>query len=349
MPPTSSLRSLVLLLAVAVVAVGCDGFETGTAPDSQSTGTPSVEFASSSVGAIPSDSLVTLDVQLQNPDGNAVTVQLLYAQQASSAAPVDLANSIDRITEISFAATSGDTTITRPVEIDISDADISDGRKEAFFALQQVESDGAARLGEQNEVSLSIGFPPVEDVKAAGVGASVTFEAIVTEISDGDLRVQDETAGFWLAGQDELASEASRGDLLRVSGTISEFSGQLQFFRDELNTYTIVSSENDLPDAETVTLSEADENFDQLQSQRIRVENITIEPGGDSNFQGGGSEGNYTVTDEQGNTLTLRIPGDSFYAGKPIPTGSITFEGVLGQFFGDIQLRARYEDNLITE
>jgi len=349
MSPTSSLRSLVLLMAVAVFAVGCDGFETGTAPDSQSARTPTVQFATASVGAIPSDSLVTLDVELQNPDGNAVTVQLLYAEQTSSAVPADLANSIDRITEISFAATSGDTTITRPVEVDISDADISDGRKEAFFALQQVESEGAAQLGEQAEITLSIGFPPVEDVKEAGVGASVTFEAIVTEISDGDLRVQDETAGFWLAGQDELAGEASRGDLIRVSGTISEFSGQLQFFQDELNTYTIVSSENDLPDAVTVTLPEADENFDELQSQRIRVENITIDPGGDSNFQGGGSEGNYTVTDDQGNTLTLRIPGDSFYAGKPIPTGSITFEGVLGQFFGDIQLRARYEDNLITE
>ena len=349
MSPISSLRSVFLVLAVAVLAAGCDGFETGTPPDAEDGAAPTVQFASASVGAIPSDSLVTLDVELQNPDGNEVTVQVLYAQQASSATSADLANSVERITEISFAATAGDTTITRPVEVDISDADISDGRKEAFFALQQVESDGAAQLGEQTEVTLNIGFPPVADIRAGGVGSSGTFEAIVTEISAGDTRVQDETGGIVITRRDDFASDVAVGDLVRIAGTVSSFANLLQIDSDDLSNYEVVSSGNDLPDPQTITLAEAEENFTEYESEIVRIEGLTIDPGGDNTFQSGGSAANYTVTDGDGNTLQIRIVDGSELAGDPIPTGPITFEGVLGRFFENVQLRARYEGDIIVQ
>jgi hypothetical protein len=350
MSTTHLFRSLALLLAAAVFAVGCDGFESGTPPDEAGVATPpTVEFATGNAGAIPSDSIVTVDIQLQNPDGNEVTVEVLFAGEASSAALEDLANSVDPVTEVSFAATTGET-VTRSVEIDVSDADISQGRKEAKFALQNLQTTGRATLGETSQFTLNIGFPPLADLRADGAGASGIFEAIVTEVSGSDVRVQDETAGILISRNDEFASAVEDGDEVRISGTVSSFANQLQIDEPgDLDDFEVLSSGNDLPDAQTITLAEVAADPDAFESERVRVEGITIDPDGDSAFQAGGSAGNYTVTDGEGNTLTLRIPGASFYGGEPIPTGPITFEGVLGQFFDDVQLRARYEGDIIVQ
>ncbi len=350
MSTTHLFRPAALLLALAMLVAGCDGFESGTPPDEAGgANPPTVEFTTGNTGAIPSDSIVSVDVRLQNPDGNEVTVEILYAQQASSATTDDLANSIDRVTEVSFAATTGEA-VTRSVEVDISDADISQGRKEAKFALQNLQTSGNAVLGETSQFTLNIGFPPLEDLRAAGVGSSGIFEAIVTEVAGSDVRVQDETAGILISRNDEFASAVERGDEVRISGTVSSFANQLQIDQpDDLDDFEVLSSGNDLPSPTTITLAEAAADPDAFESELVRVEGITIDPDGDSAFQAGGSQGNYTVEDAEGNTLIIRIPDESFYGGQPIPSGPITFEGVLGQFFGDIQLRARYDGDIIVQ
>jgi hypothetical protein len=343
-----TLRAFVLLLVVVGLAAGCDGFDTGTPPNQQAAPTPTVQFATENLGAVPSDSIVTMTVSLQNPDGREATVEILYAQQASSATPADL-NGFTRTTGITFGAVSGDTTLTQTVEVDISDANISDGRKEALFALQNLQSDGKATLGETRQLTLNIGFPPLSDVREGGPGTSGIFAATVTEVSGEDVRVQDETAGIYVSRNSEFSGAVSRGDRVRISGTLSTFANQLQIDQpSDLESFEVLSSGNDLPEPTTITLAEAAENPDEYESELVRVENITISPGGDETFQAGGSAGNYTVTDEDGNSLTLRIPGDSFYGGEAIPDGQIAFEGVLGEFFEDVQLRARYEEDIVV-
>lgn len=335
---------LLLFVAVAVLAVGCDGFEAGTPPDEVEDTAPVVQFSSSNTGAIPSDSVVTLTVELLNPNGNRVSVEILFAEQASSATTDDFDGSISRVTEVVFDGTDPGSS---DVNIDISEADISDGRKEALFALQNAQSSGPVALGDPNQFTLNIGFPPVTDIRNGGVGSSGTFEAVVTEVSDDAVRVQDATAGILISRRDDFASDVTLGDLVRVSGTVSEFAGQLQIDSDDLASYAIVSSDNDLPDAQTITLAEAAENVAEYESERVRIEDLTFSTSG--TFTTGGSDANYTVTDPDGTTLTVRIVDDSFYDGEPIPTGAVTFEGVLGQFFGNVQLRARYEGDLTVQ
>lgn len=340
-------RSLLLsLLIAAVLVAGCDGFESGTPPDQVDAEGPSVQFATDASGVVPDDSTVDVDVTLSNPDGAAVAVEVLFAEEASSAASE--ISGVPRVQTINFPEGTAETT-SRSFDVDVSGVNISAGAKEALFALQNLQTDGQATIGETKQFALNIGFPPLADLREEGVGASGLFSAIVTEVSGDGARVQDGDAAIAITRRSDFTDAVQRGDEVSITGTVSEFGGQLQIDTDDLSNFEVLSSGNDLPSPVTISLAEAVENFDELENELVRVEGITIDPDGDDVFQAGGSAGNYTVTDDDGNQLTLRIPGDSFYGGEPIPEGPITVEAVLGRFFEDIQLRARYEDNIIIE
>lgn len=313
--------------------------------ESETAAGPTVQFAQETAGVVPSDSIATIDVELTNPDGAAVSVEVLFAEPASSTS-LDVLGGISEVQSVTFPEGT-DATATRSVKVDVSDVGIADGAKEAIFALQGLETEGRATIGNQREFALNIGFPPLADLREEGVGASGLFSAIVTEVSGEDAIVQDGEAAIAVTRRADFTDAVQQGDEVAITGTVSEFAQQLQIDTDDLSSFEVLSSGNDLPDPVTLTLAEAAENFDQYANERVRVENITIDPGDDDTFQAGGEAGNYTVTDSDGNELILRIPGESFYAGKPIPEDPITFEGVLGRFFEDIQLRAQYEDNII--
>lgn len=337
-------RSVSLFLLVPVLLAGCDGLDSGVSPNesAQNDAGPTVQFAANGAGAVPDDGTVSVEVEYVSPDAEA-TVEVLYATASTT---TDDEVTIPRVRELSFPA--ADTTVTRSFEIDVSDVDISGGAKEALFALQNLRTGGQATIG-RRQFDLTIGFPPLANLREEGVGASGLFSAVVTEISGSDVRVQDEDAAIAITRRSDFADAVERGDKVSITGTVSEFAGQLQIDTDDLNSFEVLSSGNDLPSHVTITLPEAVEDFDELENELVRVEGITIDPDGEDVFRAGGSDGNYTVTDDDGNELVLRIPGASFYEGEPIPEGSITVEAALGRFNEAIQLRARYEGDIITE
>lgn len=346
MPTRSRIGVLALLLAVTVLGAGCDS--NGTIRGSE----PSVQFASESFGVVPADSIANVEVTLTGSTDGSVSVEVLYAAPVSSTSFSDLGgiDSTNIVQSVEFPGSlEGDTTATRAVEIDVSDADISEGPKEAFFALQNLETSGDVVIGTPRETTLNVGFPPLAEIREQGVGTSSIFEAIVVEVAGDDARVQDATAGIAITRRDDFTGDVQRGDEVRITGTVSTFANQLQIDTDDLSTYEVLSSGNALPEPVDVTLEEINNNVNEYESERVRVEGLTIDPGGDDAFQAGGSEGNYTVTDEAGTELTLRIPGASYWGGQSIPEGTITFEGVLGEFFSGPQLRARYEGDIIVE
>ncbi len=170
-----------------------------------------------------------------------------------------------------------------------------------------------------------------EALETEGSEEIVRVEGTVTRVFGSTTVIQDETAGIVVSRRDDVADAATEGDVLEVVGSISTFNGLFQLDSDNVESFEVLSSGNDLPAPAEIGLDEVGD----FQSQLVRIDGLEIaDDNGDDVFQGGGSEGNYDVTD--GNlTITLRIDSASFYVGEPIPAGTFTFEGITGEFNGE--------------
>jgi len=323
--------------------MGCDSDDgvVGVDPDATT-----VEFASSGGTAVPADSITTLNVRINNPAASPVTVEVLFAEGASSATPDDIGGvTVDDPISVTFpaSASSGD---TQSVDIDVSQADITGGAKEARFALQRAQSDSPVRVGNNREFDLSIGFPNIADIRER-IGSTFTFQAIVTSIRGADTSIQDDTGGLVVSRNSDFADAVSVGDQVIITGTITDFIGLRQVDQpDNLASFDIVSSGNDLPAPLQRTIPELDTEEDE--NMRVRVNNLQFTDGRDT-FVGGGSAGNFSAEDEDGNSIIIRLESGSFYVGQPVPQGTFDFEGVFATFRGDGQLNAADEGDLIFD
>ena len=197
---------------------------------------------------------------------------------------------------------------------------------------------------------------PIADAREEADDAEVVIEGILTRGLGRYLFIQDESAGIMLFEFDGFNDEIDAGDLavgdeVRVEGFMDTFNDQRQL-RIDGDEFSIVSlsSGNDLPDLQTITLEELAENGADYEHQLVRVEGFTIDPDGDDVFQAGGPVGNYTI-DDGTSEGTLRLEGNdsSFYEGESIPDGEVTFEGAVSQFQGSYQLHLALESDLIIE
>ncbi len=332
-----------LILLLAFVWMGCDSDDgvVGVDPDATS-----VEFASSGGTAVPADSITTLDVRINNPAGSAVTVEVLFAEGASSATPDDIGGvTVDDPITVTFpaSASGGD---TQSVEIDVSQADITGGAKEARFALQRAQSDSPVRVGNNREFGLSIGFPNIADIRGR-IGGTFTFQAIVTSIRGADTSIQDDTGGLVVSRNSDFADAVSVGDQVIITGTITDFDGLRQVDQpDNLASFDVVSSGNPLPSPLQRTIPELDTEEDE--NMRVRVNSLQFTDSR-TTFVGGGGAGNFSAEDEDGNSIIIRLASSSFYVGQPVPQGTFDFEGVFATFRGTGQLNAHDEGDLIFE
>lgn len=348
-----TLRSLslpLLLAVVALLAVGCDGFETGTPPDAvQEGGTPTVQFASGGAGAVPTDSTLTIGVTLSDSVGPKVTVEVLFANQASSASSSDIGGfsaDADSLVTFSKGAVPADTQF---VTVNVKNADLSKGPKEAIFALQQLQSEGNVTIGTPEQFSLNIGATPIAEARSDGVGTTATIRGTVTRAFGSYVRLQDDSGPTGASGivirqtfgglsgqfqQDISDGKIQPGTELLLTGKISQFSGLLQINNEDLSSYAIVT-QGDPPAPQPVSLSEikapAGEKF---VSELIRVDSLSF-PASDtsSTFD---ADKTYTVTSANGASFMFRIQGsdETNIIGKPIPDGMFTYEGILAQFNG---------------
>lgn len=336
-----------LLLTIALLVGGCDNAI--DANEEEEVG-PRVQFATSGAGAVPDDSTAEITVEIVNPNGNAVSAEVLFAEGASTAEPTDVGGlTVDNPLEVSFSAGAEDGA-TETVTVDIADADITEGAKEAHFALQNVQSDGPVEVGSPREFTLSIGPKPIAEARADGVGATVTIQGTVTRAFGSYARIQDESGATGASGimirqvdgshSEEFQADISSGNIrpgteLILTGTISAFSGLLQINGDDLASYTVLS-QGDVPEPQTVALPDLEApDGEDYESELVRVEGLTF-PEDDGSFQ---AQTDYTVEDEDGNTFLFRVQDDeeTDVIGDPIPSGTFDFEGVIGQFnvFGE--------------
>ncbi|MEQ8473214.1 MAG: endonuclease [Marinoscillum sp.] len=184
--------------------------------------------------------------------------------------------------------------------------------------------------------------------KPLGTVVEITGVIIGGENNSSSSRVlYDGTAGIVIRSPDGEPNETGSliiGDSVIVSGALSDYNNLLQVNETPM-TVTLLAQSVNLPQPKELTISGVNENYE---SQLVIIKGVTFEDAG-ARFDGGGSDGNFNISDETG-TLVYRIgnPGHPL-VGVTIPSGKIDVTGFIGQFGSDYQLSPRNLTDLAEE
>lgn len=176
---------------------------------------------------------------------------------------------------------------------------------------------------------------PISDVRDLPDGEVVTVEGIVTAdnqaISNGSqftTYIQDETAGINLfAFEQGEISDVTKGDKVVVTGELATYNGLKEIVPNSLE---VIDSGLDLPEAQTITLEELqdEELAESLEGQRVQV-NGYIRSIPDSPAGGGY---NITVTDADFNGTTLRVMENALDISEVEPNTWYDITAVVSQY-----------------
>lgn len=145
------------------------------------------------------------------------------------------------------------------------------GKLEAYFQVPGLKSPTAFTIVSEGEA------PPeatvVDSLAEARTmaGELIQVEATVTTGTGfwggNAFYAQDGTAGIYVYTS---SAAVAPGDIVRLTGTVSEYSGELQL---QPNTVEVLSSDNELPVVQTVTPAGVNED---TQGERVELQNVTI-------------------------------------------------------------------------
>ncbi|WP_258097823.1 endonuclease [Marinoscillum pacificum] len=187
----------------------------------------------------------------------------------------------------------------------------------------------------------------IATARELGVGAAVYVTGVVIDAgnnSSASRVIYDGTAGVVVRSFDagNESGDLVQGDSVLVSGTLSSYNNLLQIEESPI-VITLIAQGVDLPESKVLTIDEVDESYE---SQLVTINEVEFADAG-SSFQGGGSAGNFTITDATG-ALTFRIGSSSHpLVGTEVPAGIYNVTGFVGQFGADYQLSPRTVDDLV--
>jgi len=122
--------------------------------------------------------------------------------------------------------------------------------------------------------------------------------------------------------------------LTNLKGKLSTYKGTLQIFpRVEP---TISSTANSPIDPQVITVTELNDNQENYESELIKIENATIDPGSDTEFQSAKSYDLVVASD----TTILRTYFNDL-VGSTIPTNTVDVSGISGEYKGTAQIYPR--------
>ncbi|MGB6778278.1 MAG: DUF6359 domain-containing protein, partial [Planococcus citreus] len=144
------------------------------------------------------------------------------------------------------------------------------GSLEAYFSVPGLRSPTAFTILSEGEAPPEA--TPVDNVQEARDSEGlISVEATVTTGTGfwggNAFYVQDDTAGIYVYTS---SATVSPGDIVRLEGTVSEYSGELQL---QPNTVEVVSSGNELPEAQVISPAGVNE---ETQGERISIERVEI-------------------------------------------------------------------------
>lgn len=144
------------------------------------------------------------------------------------------------------------------------------GSLEAYFSTAGLKSPTAFTILSEGEAPPTA--TPVDSVQEARDSEGlISVEATVTTGTGfwggNAFYVQDETAGIYVYTS---SATVSPGDIVRLEGTVSEYSGELQL---QPNTVEVLSTGNELPEAQVISPAGVNE---ETQGERISIERVEI-------------------------------------------------------------------------
>ena len=308
---------------------------------------PIIRFASATSSAAEDAGSTNLTVELAGPDpSNAIDVDVAFNSGNSEADAGDIDNYSTQTVSFDASASSGD---TKTVSVGLTDDMSNEGNEVAQFGLTNLSTSGGASIGSPSSVDLSIidddrTFADARTALRNGNPEEVILEGTVSRAYGSYARFQDESGATGATGlvvrqasgplsadfqADIENGNIQPGTVLRVRGTLSQFSGLVQLNDSDVVTYEILEQGNP-PTPQTVSLSDlTGADGEDYESELLRITDLTF-PNASGTFSAGT---NYDVSDGA-TTYVFRVQNDSESAlgGASIPTGSFTYEGVLGQF-----------------
>ena len=180
----------------------------------------------------------------------------------------------------------------------------------------------------------------ISAARIAGVGAAVTVTGIVTngtEMGSSVRYIQDAQAGIAVyPGVDWAAwpSAPLRGDLVTVSGVITEFNGLLEI-GPTLSAVTVNSSNNTLPTPQLVTPNMIAEDYE---GELVTVDNVVFDLAG--SVISANSTYSYLANGQSG---VIYIRAGSVLVGTNLPASAITLVGIVSQFDATAPFDAGYQ------
>ncbi|KAA3623270.1 MAG: hypothetical protein DWQ02_24760, partial [Bacteroidetes bacterium] len=185
--------------------------------------------------------------------------------------------------------------------------------------------------------SISV-FAQIDISEARGMseGTTVTVEGIVTNGSSlGIIRyIQDETGGIpAYPGSGSAAGfpdNVTIGDHVTVTGELKYYNGLLEI--DPIDSYTVNSSGNPLPDPQVVTPAEINE---ETEGSLVKVQGVTFADGG-----GVFSVGTYDFSGG-GESSQIYVRSNHPLIGTPIPLATVNLTGIASEFSGQYQMLLR--------
>ena len=145
--------------------------------------TPTVQFSGSGGTVNESDSSTALTVEISNPDGNEVDVNVVFNTSNSSAGQSDFQDRFPETgtdTTVTFSSASdGD---TKTVPLDLNENDGTEGEETAQFDLQNLMSDGDVTIATPSQFDLNI----KDDVSEHDGDVLITELMPAPSATDGD-------------------------------------------------------------------------------------------------------------------------------------------------------------------
>ena len=162
----------------------------------------------------------------------------------------------------------------------------------------------------------------------------VTTTGIVTVANEfgatGPVYIQNEGAGIALYGAGYVA-RLRPGYVVNVTSKVGFYSGLTELLWIDTVTVVNILDKTEIPEPTIVSISEILnqqwDGYEALEGSLIKLENVSFQMIG--NFAG---NTNYTITDNIGYSMDIRIDNDVDLVGSPIPTVPVTIVGVLSQF-----------------
>ncbi len=187
----------------------------------------------------------------------------------------------------------------------------------------------------------------IEDARSESLGTAVFVTGVVIDKGNnsGNSRViYDGSAGIVVRSfdADNESANLNYGDSITVSGGLAAYNNLLQIESSPI-VISLIKEGAIIPDPQAISLGDVSEQYE---SELITIENVEFVETG--TFAGGGSAGNFTLTDGT-DEVVFRI-GNSGHplVDMSIPTGKVTITGFVSQFGSDYQISPRDVDDVET-